>query len=81
MGNGWVAADCSPGTFDCGTGRSSMGHSGSPVARSKTYVNACFVICATALTTRRLASMLRNMLEHRARRCHGPRRAAAGSPA
>ena len=36
VGNGWVAAVTSPGTSDCGTGRSSMGHTGSPVARSST---------------------------------------------
>ena len=32
-----------------GTGRSSMGQTGSPVARSKTNVKPCLVICATAL--------------------------------
>ena len=36
VGNGCVFAVCSPGTVDCGTGRSSIGHTGLPVARSKT---------------------------------------------
>ena len=36
VGNGWVGEYHSPGTLPCGTGRSSMGQSGSPVARSKT---------------------------------------------
>ncbi len=36
VGNGCVAAVRSPGTSDCGTGRSSIGHTGRPVARSKT---------------------------------------------
>ena len=36
VGNGWVGEYHSPGTLPCGTGRSSMGQTGSPVARSKT---------------------------------------------
>ena len=36
VGNGCVGAACSPGTVDCGTGRSSIGHTGLPVTRSKT---------------------------------------------
>ena len=35
VGNGWVAEVTSPGTVDCGTGRSSIGHqTRSPVAAS-----------------------------------------------
>ena len=48
VGNGWVGETRSPGTSACGTGRSSIGHSGSPVTRSKTNRKACFVHCATA---------------------------------
>ena len=36
VGNGWVGAYHSPGTSPGGTGRSSMGHTGSPVTRLKT---------------------------------------------
>ena len=36
VGNGWVGASRSPGTSEAGTGRSSMGQTGSPVTRSKT---------------------------------------------
>ena len=36
VGNGCVGDVCSPGTVDCGTGRSSIGHTGLPVARSNT---------------------------------------------
>ena len=49
VGNGCVGDVRSPGTSVCGTGRSSIGQTGAPVARSKTKVNACFVTCATAL--------------------------------
>ena len=52
VGYGWVGEVRSPGTVDCGTGRSSMGQTGSPVARSKTKVNPCLVTCATALIGR-----------------------------
>ena len=52
VGNGWVGDVRSPGTVDCGTGRSSIGHTGSPVARSKTYVNACLLTIATASIAR-----------------------------
>ena len=37
----------SPGTSDCGTGRSSMGQSGYRSAGSKTKRNPCLVACAT----------------------------------
>ena len=36
VGTGCVGQDCSPGTSLLGTGRSSIGHSGSPVTRSNT---------------------------------------------
>ena len=36
VGNGCVGCVRSPGTVDCGTGRSSIGHTGAPVRRSKT---------------------------------------------
>ncbi len=36
VGNGWVGEVFSPGTSDCGTGRSSIGHTGSPVSRLNT---------------------------------------------
>src|SRR5579872_151944 len=49
VGNGCFGAYHSPGTSPCGTGRSSMGQMGSPFSRLKTYKNACFVGCATAL--------------------------------
>ncbi len=39
----------SPGTFVCGTGRSSIGHTGLPVTRSNTQVKPVLVIWATAL--------------------------------
>src|SRR5262249_11321060 len=49
VGNGCVGDVFSPGTSDCGTGRSSIGQTGSPVTRSKTYVKPCFVTWATVL--------------------------------
>src|SRR5436190_23845599 len=49
VGNGWVGEVLSPGTSDCGTGRSTIGQTGSPVTRSNTKVSACLVTCATAL--------------------------------
>ena len=52
VGNGCVGDVCSPGVFDCGTGRSSIGHTGCPVTRSKTNANACFVSWTTALIRR-----------------------------
>ena len=52
VGNGWVDDACSPGTVDGGTGRSSIGHTGSPVARSKTYRNPVLLGCITALMRR-----------------------------
>ena len=36
VGNGWVGESRSPGTSEGGTGRSSIGQTGSPVTRSKT---------------------------------------------
>ena len=36
VGNGCVGEYHSPGTLPCGTGRSSMGQTGSPVTRSNT---------------------------------------------
>ena len=44
VGNGWVWASFSPGTIDCGTGRSSIGHTGSPVTRLKAKVKPCLVV-------------------------------------
>ena len=53
VGNGWVGQGTSPAmSVSVGTGRSSIGQTGSPVTRSKTNVNPCFVICATALIGR-----------------------------
>ena len=52
VGNGCVAAVFSPGTLDCGTARSSIGHSGVPVTRSKANTCPCLVTCATAFTRR-----------------------------
>ena len=52
VGNGCVAAYHSPGTSPRGTGRSSIGQTGSPVTRSNTYVFACLLVMATALTSR-----------------------------
>ena len=49
VGNGWVGEYHSPGTLPAGTGRSSMGHTGSPVTRSKTYTKACLLGWAMAL--------------------------------
>src|SRR4029078_10313869 len=51
----------SPGTSDCGTARSSIGHTGWPVTRSKTYRNACLVGCATALMARPFTLMSARM--------------------
>src|SRR6185503_2279911 len=48
VGNGCVGEENSPGTSDCGTLRSSMGQSGSPVLRLKTKRKPCLVACATA---------------------------------
>src|SRR5262249_11941529 len=41
VGKGCVGDVFSPGASVCGTGRSSIGHSGAPVTRSKTYKNPC----------------------------------------
>src|SRR5438445_360359 len=49
VGNGCIGEVFSPGTSDCGTGRSSIGHTGRPVTRSNTYRNACLPGRATAL--------------------------------
>ena len=45
---GCVGEVRSPGTSVCGTGFSTMGHTGLPVTRSNTYTQFCFVICPTA---------------------------------
>ena len=47
--NGCVGAYHSPGTSPFSTGRSTIGHTGWPVARSNTYTHPCFDGCATAL--------------------------------
>ena len=47
--NGCVGLVFSPGTSDCGTGRSSIGQIGCPVTRSNMYTQACLVGCAIAL--------------------------------
>ena len=52
VGNGCVGEVASPGVFDCGTGRSSIGQIGSPVTRSNAKANACLVIWITALMSR-----------------------------
>ena len=52
VGKGCVGEVHSPGTVDAGTGRSSIGHTGSPVTRSKTNANACLVTWITALMRR-----------------------------
>jgi hypothetical protein len=54
-GGGLVGCGCvgelhSPGTSDCGTGRSSIGHKGLPVTRSKTNRKPNLVACATTST-------------------------------
>src|SRR5262245_5957221 len=43
LGNGCVGEYHSPGTSPFSTGRSSMGHTGWPFTRSKTYNQPCFV--------------------------------------
>src|SRR5580658_3953962 len=50
VGKGCVGELHSPGTSDCGTGRSSIGHRGLPVSRSNTYRNPNVVGCATTST-------------------------------
>ncbi len=52
VGNGWVGDVRSPGTSLCGTSRSSMGQTGSPVTRSKTKTSPCLVSWVTASTRR-----------------------------
>ena len=47
-GNGCVGQASSPATSLGGTGRSSIGHTGTPVTRSKTKANPCLVSCTTA---------------------------------
>src|SRR5579862_3079968 len=49
VGNGCVGQVLSPGTSDCATGRSSIGHTGCPVTRSKTYRKDSLLGRATAL--------------------------------
>src|SRR6516165_410069 len=43
VGNGCVGEYHSPGTSPLGTGRSLIGHTGFPVTRSNTYMNACLL--------------------------------------
>ena len=50
VGNGCVGDACSPSKSLFGTGRSSMGHSGVPVTRSKTYRKPTLLTCTTART-------------------------------
>ena len=58
VGKGWAGQTASPGmSVSVGTGRSSMGQTGSPVTRSKTYRNPCLLTCANALTGRPSTSM------------------------
>src|SRR5437660_5368327 len=52
VGNGWVGDVFSPGASDCGTGRSTIGHTGWPVTRSKTYSQPTLCGSATALIIR-----------------------------
>ena len=52
VGNGCEGQARSPGTSEGATGRSSRGHTGSPVARSKVNTNPCFVTNATASMVR-----------------------------
>ena len=47
-GNGCIAHAFSPGMSDAGTLRSSMGHNGLPVSRSKTQTKPCLLTWATA---------------------------------
>jgi hypothetical protein len=49
VGNGCVGDVFSPGTVDCGTGRSTIGQIGSPVSRSSTKTKPCLVIWASSL--------------------------------
>src|SRR3954468_15970657 len=49
VGNGCVGDVFSPGTSDCGTGFSSIGHTGCPVTRSNTYSHPSLLGDATAL--------------------------------
>ena len=50
VGNGCVGDSSSFGISDFPTGRSSIGQSGSPVTRLKTYRNPVFPACATMST-------------------------------
>ncbi len=50
VGNGCVGQVCSPGTVLFSIGRSSIGHSGLPVSRSKTNRKPCLAAWATAST-------------------------------
>ena len=50
VGKGCVGHDCSPGTSDFGTGRSSTGQIGWPVRRSSTNRNPCLVGWITTST-------------------------------
>ena len=50
VGNGCVGDVQLPGTVVCGTGRSSIGHTGSPVTRLNVKMKPCFVVWMTAGT-------------------------------
>ena len=53
VGNGWVGERRSPSRLVfVSTARSSIGQTGSPVTRSKTYVYPCLLTCAIALMSR-----------------------------
>ena len=53
VGNGWVGETYSPGMLvSVGTGRSSIGQTGSPVTRSNVYTNPCLLTCTSALMSR-----------------------------
>src|SRR4029077_2409034 len=64
VGIGCVGEYFSPGTSPWGTGFSSIGQMGWPVARSKTYRTDCLVGWATALTTRPLRVKSTNIGAH-----------------
>ena len=58
VGKGCVGHGTSPGTVLSGTARSSTGHTGSPVTRSSTYVNAVFPTATTASISRPSTSIV-----------------------
>ena len=72
VGKGCVGLVFSPGTFDCGTGRSSIGQIGSPVSRFSTNRNACLVGCASALTVAAVHVMSNRIGAHGRSQSHRP---------